>query len=108
MSYESLTNQLPRRAPSLLGPTKKEAIKYDHIHKLGLKPGKPTLHDDSYKNGALLSAYVSELGKILPRSQTNLTWKSQKQIGKAIRRARAMGIMPVLARTNLWKAYNMK
>lgn len=38
------------------------------------------------------------MGKILPRNVTGLTRKSQRYVGKAIRRARAMGILPVLSR----------
>jgi small subunit ribosomal protein S18 len=44
------------------------------------------------------------MGKILSRNKTNLTWKSQKSVGKAIRRARSMGIIPVLAKTDAWKS----
>lgn len=38
------------------------------------------------------------MGKIKPRSQTKLTWRSQRRLGKAIRRAKMMGIIPVLSR----------
>ena len=103
MSPESLTAQPPRRALPLLGPSKREAMKTDPIHLLGLKPSKPSLADDSYKNGALLSEFVSEMGKILPRNVTGLTRKSQRSIGKAIRRARAMGILPVHSRGQGYK-----
>jgi len=73
-------------------------MKNDPIHILSLKPSKPSLADDSYKNGALLSEYISEMGKILPRNVTGLTRKSQRHIGKAIRRARALGILPYMSR----------
>lgn len=100
LAPDSLTNQFRRRAPPLLGPSKREAMKTDPIHILGLKPSKPSLADDSYKNGALLSEYISEMGRILPRNLTGLTRKSQRSIGKAIRRARALGILPVHTRSN--------
>lgn len=74
------------------------AIKSDPIHLLNLHPSKPSLSDDSYKNGALLSSYVSEMGRILPRSQTRLTRRSQREIGKAVRRARNMGLVPTMSR----------
>ncbi|ORX99591.1 ribosomal protein S18 [Basidiobolus meristosporus CBS 931.73] len=48
-----------------------------------------------YKNTTLLSNYVSQMGRILPRTATGLSAKSQRKVGKAIRRARAMGLMPV-------------
>lgn len=105
LSPEQLTHQFRRRAPPLLGPSKREAMKTDPIHILGLNPAKPSLADDSYKNGALLSEYVSEMGRILPRNVTGLTRKSQRHIGKAIRRARALGILPVLTRSVGNKGY---
>lgn len=88
----------PRKAPALLGPSAPEAKKQDPLYQLGLKPGHPSLHDDSYKNPVLLSNYVSEMGKIRPRSVTGLTRRSQREIGKAIRRARSMGLMPIMSR----------
>jgi small subunit ribosomal protein S18 len=45
-----------------------------------------------------MSAFVTEMGKIKPRSVTNLTWRSQRKLGKAIRRAKMMGIIPQLSR----------
>lgn len=94
----NMTFQPRRRALPLLGPSKRDAMKQDPIHILGLNPAKPSLADDTYKNGPLLSEYVSEMGKILPRNITGLTRKSQRYIGKAIRRARALGILPVMSR----------
>lgn len=98
LSYDSITQRPSRLARPLLGPTKKEAIQQDLIHINGLKPGKPSLHDDSYKNAAILANYVTEMGKIMGRSSTGLTRKSQRQIGKAVRRARSMGLLPVMSR----------
>ena len=94
----NMTFQPRRRALPLLGPSKREAMKQDPIHILGLNPAKPSLADDTYKNGTLLSEYVTEMGKILPRNVTGLTRKGQRYIGKAIRRARALGILPVMSR----------
>ncbi|KAI9251984.1 ribosomal protein S18 [Sporodiniella umbellata] len=54
---------------------------------LGLDP----LHE--YKNYKLLSKFVSDMGKILPREQTGLTAKNQRKLAKAVKRARAMGLM---------------
>ncbi|CAO1613209.1 unnamed protein product [Sympodiomycopsis kandeliae] len=102
LTYDSLATTKPMPARPLLGPTKREALQYDQIHKIGLNPGKPSLHDDSYKNGALLGAYCSELGKIQPRATTRLTIKSQRKVAKAIRRAKSMGILPVLSNSHQW------
>lgn len=98
LGYTSITERPKRLARPLLGPTKAEAVKQDLIHINGLNPGKPSLHDDSYKNAAILATYVTEMGKIMPRASTGLTRKSQRAIGKAVRRARSMGLLPVMSR----------
>ncbi|RCH81691.1 28S ribosomal protein S18c, mitochondrial, partial [Rhizopus stolonifer] len=59
----------------------------DPFDVLGLDP----LHE--YKNYKLLSKFVSDMGKILPREQTGLTAKNQRKLAKAVKRARAMGLM---------------
>lgn len=98
LSYDSITERRRRSARPILGPTKKEAVRHDLLHIHSLNPGKPSLHDDSYKNVPIISNFMSEMGKILPRAQTGLTRKSQRSVGKAIRRARAIGLVPVLSR----------
>lgn len=98
LTYESITQRPNRTARALLGPTKAEALKHDLIHINRLNPAKPSLHDDSYKNAAILANYVTEMGKIMPRASTGLTRKSQRLVGKAIRRARSMGLLPVMSR----------
>lgn len=47
-----------------------------------------------YKNPASMSKYVSELGRILPRSRSGLTAKEQKQLSVAVKRARMLALMP--------------
>ncbi|CAG8682354.1 6872_t:CDS:2, partial [Acaulospora morrowiae] len=47
-----------------------------------------------YKNFSLLSNFVSDMGKILPRRQTGLTAKNQRKLAKAIKRARSFGLLP--------------
>ncbi|CAO3678146.1 unnamed protein product [Umbelopsis vinacea] len=59
----------------------------DPFDALGLDPLK------EYKNFNLLSNFVSDMGKILPRQQTGITAKNQRKLAKAIKRARAMGLM---------------
>ncbi|KAJ1027484.1 hypothetical protein NDA18_003490 [Ustilago nuda] len=98
LSLNSITQRAPRLARPLLGPTKKEAMSQDPIYQNGLNPAKASLNDDTYKNAAILANYVSEMGKILPRSSTGLTRKSQRQVGKAVRRARSIGLLPVMSR----------
>ncbi|KAI0689089.1 hypothetical protein C8T65DRAFT_673698 [Cerioporus squamosus] len=46
--------------------------------------------------------FVTAMGKIRGRSETNLTWKNQRRMGKAIRRAKMMGIIPVLSKRPLF------
>lgn len=47
-----------------------------------------------YKNPSSMSKYVSELGRILPRSRTGLTAKEQKQLASAVKRSRMLALMP--------------
>ena len=98
LTYTSITSRPARLARPLLGPSKAQAIQSDLIHINGLNPGNPCLHDDSYKNAAILANYVSEMGKIMNRASTGLTRKSQRAVGKAVRRARSMGLLPVMSR----------
>lgn len=49
--------------------------------------------DIDYKNAALLSNYVDSSNKILGRRQTGLSAKKQRDLQKAIKRARAIGLM---------------
>ncbi|CCG82028.1 37S ribosomal protein rsm18,mitochondrial [Taphrina deformans PYCC 5710] len=53
---------------------------------------------DEYKSFNLLSQFTTELGRIRTREQTGLSTKNQRRLGKAIRRARALSILPTAAR----------
>ena len=46
-----------------------------------------------YKDTKLLSRYVSEKGKITPSRITNVSRKKQKELSKAIKRARFLSLM---------------
>ncbi|KAG9126827.1 hypothetical protein FRC07_001779 [Ceratobasidium sp. 392] len=85
----------PERRPKdpTMGPGRNEAQSFDVFRQLDINPL------DEYKNGLLLKSFVSEMGKIHSRAKTGLTWRSQRRVGKAVRRARAMGIIP------LWNQY---
>ncbi|MBR1634615.1 MAG: 30S ribosomal protein S18 [Lachnospiraceae bacterium] len=48
----------------------------------------------SYKDSNKLKRYVSERGKILPRRITGNCAKHQRELTKAIKRARHIAIMP--------------
>ncbi len=47
-----------------------------------------------YKDVDLLRKFISERGKILPRRVTGTSSKYQRQLTKAIKRARQMALLP--------------
>ncbi len=50
-----------------------------------------------YKDMATLRRFVSERGKILPRRVTGICAKHQRKINLAIKRARAIALLPFSA-----------
>ncbi len=47
-----------------------------------------------YKDVRLLSRYVSERGKIVPSRITAVSAKKQRELARAIKRARFLGFLP--------------
>ena len=47
-----------------------------------------------YKDAAKLRRYITENGKILPRRQTGVCARHQRELANAIKRARIMAILP--------------
>lgn len=47
-----------------------------------------------YKDVAFLSKFVSERGRIAPRSRTGLTAQEQRKLAQAVKRARSIALMP--------------
>ena len=47
-----------------------------------------------YKDLELLKAYISETGKIVPSRITGTKARYQRQLGKAVRRARYLALLP--------------
>ncbi|PYZ91782.1 30S ribosomal protein S18 [Salipaludibacillus keqinensis] len=47
-----------------------------------------------YKDTNLLSKFISERGKILPRRVTGTSAKYQRQLTRAIKRSRTMALLP--------------
>ena len=51
-----------------------------------------------YKDVRLLQRYVSERGKIVPSRITAVSQKKQRELAKAIKRARFLGLLPYVVR----------
>ena len=54
-------------------------------------PNAPTI---DYKDVKLLQRYISEPGKIVPSRITAVSQKKQRELAKAIKRARFIGLLP--------------
>ena len=54
-------------------------------------PNAPTI---DWKNVKLLSRFISERGKIIPSRITAVSQKKQRELAKAIKRARYMDLIP--------------
>ncbi len=50
-----------------------------------------------YKDVKLLSRYISEKGKIIPSRITAVSVKKQRELARAIKRARYIGLLPFVA-----------
>lgn len=59
-----------------------------------LQPGEMV----DYKDVRKLSRFLTERGKILPRRATGLSAKQQRQVAKAIKRARQVALLPYVKR----------
>lgn len=51
-----------------------------------------------YKDVELLSNFLTEQGKILPKRVTGLTNKQQNRVTKAVKRARILSLLPFVNR----------
>ncbi|MEO5640773.1 MAG: 30S ribosomal protein S18 [Sphingomicrobium sp.] len=51
-----------------------------------------------YKDVRLLQGFVSERGKIVPSRITAVSTKKQRELAKAIKRARQIGLLPYLVK----------
>ena len=54
-----------------------------------------------YKDIDLLTLFITEQGKILPRRATGVTVQQQRQLAKAIKRARILSLLPFVASNEL-------
>ena len=56
-------------------------------------PGAPTI---DYKDVKLMQRFVSERGKIVPSRITAVSTKKQRELARAIKRARHLALLPYL------------
>lgn len=56
-----------------------------------------TIEYVDYKDVELLKRFINEQGKILPRRITNMTPKFQRQLTRAVKRARHLSLLPFVA-----------
>lgn len=60
---------------------------------------KENRHPD-YKNSSELRKYLSERGKILPKSRTGICAKDQRYLAREIKRARHLALLPFVPQIN--------
>ncbi|WP_295897130.1 30S ribosomal protein S18 [uncultured Bartonella sp.] len=51
-----------------------------------------------YKDVKLLQRYISERGKIVPSRITAVSQKKQRELAKAVKRARFLGLLPYVVK----------
>ena len=54
------------------------------------------IEEIDYKDLELLKAYISETGKIVPSRITGTKARYQRQLGKAVKRARYLALLPYM------------
>lgn len=57
-----------------------------------IKPGSPI----DYKDIELLRRFITERGKLLPRRITGLTSQQQRDLTRAVKRARLLALLPFI------------
>lgn len=53
--------------------------------------------EPDYKDIKIITRYISERGKIVPRRLSGLTAKNQRRLAKAVKKARHLGLIPFVA-----------
>lgn len=87
-----LTTERNKGRPSGLGPSAARAKLIDPFHIMKIDPRKECM------NASLMGSYVTRMGMIMNRGATGLTRRNQRLLGKAIKRARNMGVIPTFSR----------
>ena len=91
LTYQTCTYKPRRVKRSRVALPSSTCRHRDPFYQLDLDPR------DFTANPLVLSEYLSEMGKVQGRAQTYLTAKNQRLLGKTIRRAKMMGIIPHLS-----------
>ncbi|KAF8592614.1 hypothetical protein K439DRAFT_1625958 [Ramaria rubella] len=78
------------RIPPAVGPGAKQSLYNDAFRQLHIDPIAEANNPD------LLGSFMTGMGKIRPRSTTLLSWRSQRKVTKAIKRAKQKGVMAIL------------
>ncbi len=71
--------------------------KKGHIKTRECKFTKAGIEYIDYKDTDLLQRFMNDQGKILPRRVTGTSAKFQRQLSRAIKRARFLGLVPYVA-----------
>ncbi|MEL7834141.1 30S ribosomal protein S18 [Fodinibius sp. Rm-B-1B1-1] len=71
--------------------------KKGHIKTRECKFTKAGIEYIDYKDTDLLERFMNDQGKILPRRVTGTSAKFQRQLSRAIKRARFLGLLPYVA-----------
>lgn len=71
--------------------------KKGHIKSRECKFTKAGIEYIDYKDTELLERFMNDQGKILPRRVTGTSAKYQRQLSRAIKRARFLGLLPYVA-----------
>jgi small subunit ribosomal protein S18 len=53
--------------------------------------------EPDYKDVKILSRYITERGKIVPRRLSGVSAKNQRKLAVAVKRARHLGLLPFVA-----------
>ncbi|MBN2188336.1 MAG: 30S ribosomal protein S18 [Chitinispirillaceae bacterium] len=53
--------------------------------------------EPDYKDIKIISRYITERGKIVPRRLSGLTAKNQRRLSKAVKRARHLALIPFVS-----------
>jgi len=94
-TYENRSRPQKSTKRYAVGPSAKASKDADVFYQAGIDPLAECM------NTTLMSYFVTEMGKIKGRAETKLTWRSQRRLGKAIRTAKMMGLIPMFSKRGL-------